>query len=545
MADPLSTRFSQRNLANTAFVESFVSGSNIVYGTDAQGLVTALTEVPYAISSAFATSASYAITASHALNAGTLLITGSTYEITSSWAITSSYSIYSVFSETSSYSISASHSETSSYSISSSYSVSASYAESASYALSSSYADSLNPAGDYELNNLTASNILVKQNLWVSGSIYASVFSSSNIYITSSHLVVTDNIITLNALTPYIRYAGFEMYDSGSGTLSSLLWDSENNYFFVSSSDAGYARQVILGPDLEKSLIPGYIALISSSNSITSSIMHQDGNTIIVDGNISASVFSSSVNPGVGFYGTASYALNAKSGLPPGGDESFLLSKKTNADYDVEWVQNPALIFTASYFSRPILPDPPMASAITCSSQYGFWHLHTNNDLNIYISASSQQTSFTIRLVSSGSVPNRVSLSPYNSIEWVGTAGFGSSSIEQLGTIEMMSGQEILLTFVYYNIPSAQYPEKKFAGIVTDLNTPGLETKTVVSNLYVIGEGDIGINGDQLNNPNAFIGSLCGGGIGPDNTGPTSKTFWGWVPIYIEGFGRKYFPLYQ
>jgi hypothetical protein len=67
----------------------------------------------------------------------------------------------------------------------------------------------------------------------------------------------------------------------------------------------------------------------------------------------------------------------------------------------------------------------------------------------------------------------------------------------------------------------------------------------VVSNLYVIGEGDIGINGDQLNNPNAFIGSLCGGGIGADGTGPTSKTFWGWVPVYIEGFGRKYFPLYE
>ena len=33
------------------------------------------------------------------------------------------------------------------------------------------------------------------------------------------------------------RYAGIEAYDSGSGTLSSLLWDSLNNYFFVINFD--------------------------------------------------------------------------------------------------------------------------------------------------------------------------------------------------------------------------------------------------------------------------------------------------------------------
>ena len=158
---------------------------------------------------------------------------------------------------------------------------------------------------------ITASNALIKNNLWVDGNIYASVFSASNIYITSSQLVVTDNIITLNALSPYVRYTGIEMYDSGSGTLSSLLWDSENNYFFVSSSDSGYARQVILGPDFEQSLTPGYLALISSSNSITSSIIRQTNNTIIIEGNISASSFTSSISNGIGFMGTSSYSVSS------------------------------------------------------------------------------------------------------------------------------------------------------------------------------------------------------------------------------------------
>ena len=161
--------------------------------------------------------------------------------------------------------------------------------------------------GDFD--QLTASNALIKNNLWVNGNLYASTISSSIVYITSSHFIVTDNIITVNALSPYVRYAGIEMYDSGSGTLSSLLWDSQNNYFFVSSSDAGYARQVILGPDLQNSLTPGYLPLIHSSNSITSSIIQQNENLITVAGRVSASSFTGSL------YGTSSWALTSSVAL--------------------------------------------------------------------------------------------------------------------------------------------------------------------------------------------------------------------------------------
>ena len=154
----------------------------------------------------------------------------------------------------------------------------------------SSVANALNTANSYQIANLTASNIsastitasnvIVNGNLTVTGSIFASLFSASNIYITSSTLVVTDNIITINALSPYQRYAGLEMYDSGSGTLSSFLWDSINNYFFVSSSDAGASRQIILGPTGESSLTANYIPLISGSNNITSSVIYQSGSNI-------------------------------------------------------------------------------------------------------------------------------------------------------------------------------------------------------------------------------------------------------------------------
>jgi len=135
-------------------------------------------------------------------------------------------------------------------------------------------------ASNISASTITSSNVIINGNLTVTGSIFASLFSASNIYITSSTLVVTDNIITINALSPYQRYAGLEMYDSGSGTLSSFLWDSINNYFFVSSSDAGASRQIILGPTGEASLTANYIPLISGSNNLTSSVIYQSGSNI-------------------------------------------------------------------------------------------------------------------------------------------------------------------------------------------------------------------------------------------------------------------------
>ncbi len=93
-------------------------------------------------------------------------------------------------------------------------------------AATASYANALNTANSYTIAGLT-----VNGNFAVNGSL--TVFSASNVYITSSNLTVTDNILLMNALTPYQRYAGIQMYDSGSGTLSQFLWDGEGDYFFL------------------------------------------------------------------------------------------------------------------------------------------------------------------------------------------------------------------------------------------------------------------------------------------------------------------------
>jgi hypothetical protein len=87
-------------------------------------------------------------------------------------------------------------------------------------------------------NNLTVGGTTsLLGDLFVSGNVQF-LGSATEVIISSSNLLIDDNIITLNAFSPFERYAGFEVIDSGSsGVSASLLWDSQNDYFmFVSSS---------------------------------------------------------------------------------------------------------------------------------------------------------------------------------------------------------------------------------------------------------------------------------------------------------------------
>ena len=64
----------------------------------------------------------------------------------------------------------------------------------------------------------------IGKDVWISGSL--NVLGSTNIInVSSSQLIIEDNIITVNGYSPYLRYAGIEAIDSGSGITSSLLWD--------------------------------------------------------------------------------------------------------------------------------------------------------------------------------------------------------------------------------------------------------------------------------------------------------------------------------
>jgi len=327
---------------------------------------------------------------------------------------------------------------------------------------------------------------------------------------------------------------------SGSGpivTISASAGGTGSGFPFTGSAEITGSLTVtgsIYSYNITSSLYGTASWAISASRAITASYTVSSSYS-----NTSSYSLSSS------FATSASYANN---GIPAGGTSSYILAKSSSNDYDTYWIPAPTgpagqgeFSFTSSYFSGS-------TSSITCSTDYSFWHLHTLNNLNVHISSSIESGSFSIRLVSSGSTSNTINFYPYQQIEWSGVAGFdgpGSGSIEESGSITLAPSQEMVLSFIYYNNTSSLYPEKKYSAFVSDLKTPGLENKTIIPNLYLIGEGDYSIGGGGLTDPNAYIFTINGGGTSQDLSGIGSKTFWGWAPVYVEGAGRRFFPLYQ
>jgi len=100
----------------------------------------------------------------------------------------------------------------------------------------------------FQGNQTITGSLYISQNLIVAG-------SSSIQYITSSQLTIGDNIISLNANAPALRFSGLEIIDSGSSpqVSGSLLFDSvDNEWIFVhqaTNAAALTSSTVITGPE--------------------------------------------------------------------------------------------------------------------------------------------------------------------------------------------------------------------------------------------------------------------------------------------------------
>jgi len=145
----------------------------------------------------------------------------------------------------------------------------------------------------------------ISKNTWISGSLNVAgdftVFGSSSVvYISSSTVIINDNIIQLNAYFPFERYAGFEVFDSGSNQRSaSLLWDGDqDNWITVDQNNS--SSNMIIGPTASfgsaiPSLTINRIPKAYDGNAITNSLISDDGTTLLYTGTrISASAITSS-----------------------------------------------------------------------------------------------------------------------------------------------------------------------------------------------------------------------------------------------------------
>jgi predicted acyltransferase (DUF342 family) len=126
----------------------------------------------------------------------------------------------------------------------------------------------------------------IGKNLYVSGSTTIAgnltvLGSAQQVIISASTLEIDDNIIRLNAYSPFQRYAGIEVMDSGSNNVSaSLLWDSTSDYwlFTSASGQTGKAITTTFGTQgSEISLAINTVPKATGLNAIGDSLITDNG----------------------------------------------------------------------------------------------------------------------------------------------------------------------------------------------------------------------------------------------------------------------------
>ena len=144
--------------------------------------------------------------------------------------------------------------------------------------------------GDLTVNGVltVTGNTQLGGNLYVSGNLEI-LGESTNVTIQSQTVEIDDNIIRLNAYSPFQRYAGFEVMDSGStGVSASLVWDSLQDYWmFVSSS--GDSSKLIgttaAAYGSEINLTSGTIPIATGNSTIGDSLLTYSGTTLAFNTN--------------------------------------------------------------------------------------------------------------------------------------------------------------------------------------------------------------------------------------------------------------------
>lgn len=126
----------------------------------------------------------------------------------------------------------------------------------------------------------------IGKNLYVSGSTTIAgnltvLGSATQVIISASTVEIDDNILRLNAYSPFQRYAGIEVMDSGSNNISaSLLWDSTSDYwlFTSASGQTGKAITTTFGTQgSEISLAINTVPKATGLNAIGNSLITDNG----------------------------------------------------------------------------------------------------------------------------------------------------------------------------------------------------------------------------------------------------------------------------
>lgn len=142
--------------------------------------------------------------------------------------------------------------------------------------------------------NITGGTLNVTGNTQLGGDLFVSgnlqiLGGATSVVIQSQTIELDDNIIRLNAYSPFERYAGFEVMDSGSvGVSASLVWDSLYDYWMFVSSSGQSSKLIGTTPGTygsEVSLTTNTIPKATGNSSIGNSLLTDDGTTLAYNTN--------------------------------------------------------------------------------------------------------------------------------------------------------------------------------------------------------------------------------------------------------------------
>jgi hypothetical protein len=140
-------------------------------------------------------------------------------------------------------------------------------------------------AQDTVTTTLTASNGLISGDLVVNGTASFSYLKA----ITGSAKIIGDEFIVLNADTPAARYAGMQVYDSGSAATASIEWDGLNDVWMQVEQD-GNTAVLMTGPTGSKGseTFPTANTILKAhgDHQVVDSIITDDGSEVAIAGNL-------------------------------------------------------------------------------------------------------------------------------------------------------------------------------------------------------------------------------------------------------------------
>lgn len=280
----------------------------------------------------------FSLTANNVVNATSASF--ATFAVSSSNSATSISSSYSSVALSSSFATSAQTATSASFATNAATATSASFATnaatansatSASFATSAATATTASFASTIASGlNITASNLLVNNNLTVNGTASFGYFEA----VTGSVVRVGESFILLNT-SDTTRYAGLLIEDSGSSTpinyTASWFYDSQTNdwnYEYNNAGDVDFAV-ALFGPAYDTKGTPTYlttnkIPVASGSHHLKDSTITDNGTNVTFTTPIAGTQVSASTGFSGNLIGTASYATNAATA-------SFFSGTVTNA----------------------------------------------------------------------------------------------------------------------------------------------------------------------------------------------------------------------